>query len=93
MTDEFIHWPKPYLLLLATWDEIISWMIDILMKNHLISGSFKCNIVNLHSPNFLQEMTNYVELTFSVGTTIQYHGLQLVLSKTIRIGNTKYHMQ
>ena len=30
--DEFIHWPKPYLLLSATCDEILSWMIEIWMK-------------------------------------------------------------
>ena len=37
--DEFIHWPKPYLLLLATCDEILSWMIKIWMKNHSVSDN------------------------------------------------------
>ena len=45
-------------------------MIEILMKNHLISGIFNCNIWNLQSPENLQEMTNYVGLKFSVGDTI-----------------------
>ena len=39
-----IHCPKAYLLLSATWDEILSWMIEILMKNHWVSESI-CNIV------------------------------------------------
>jgi hypothetical protein len=29
MMYEFIHWPKPYLHLSATCDEILSWMIKI----------------------------------------------------------------
>jgi hypothetical protein len=28
--DEFIHWPKPYILVAATCDEALSQMIDIL---------------------------------------------------------------
>jgi hypothetical protein len=28
MMDEFIHCPKPYLLLSATCDEIVSWTMD-----------------------------------------------------------------
>ena len=44
--DEIIHWPKAYLLLLSTSDEILSWMIEIWMKDHLVSDS-KCNTVNL----------------------------------------------
>ena len=46
MMDEFIHSPKLYLLLLATCDEILSWMIEIWMKNHLVSDS-NCNTGNL----------------------------------------------
>ena len=46
MMDEFICWPKPYLLLLATFDEILPWTIEIQMKNHLLSDS-NCNTVNL----------------------------------------------
>jgi hypothetical protein len=44
MMDEFNHWPKPYLLLSATYDGILSWMIEIWMKNQLVSDSI-CNIV------------------------------------------------
>jgi hypothetical protein len=36
MMDEFIHWPKPYLLLSATCDELLSWTIEIWMKNHFV---------------------------------------------------------
>jgi hypothetical protein len=46
MMDKFIHWPKPYLLWSATCDEILSWMIEIWMKNHLVSDS-NWNTVNL----------------------------------------------
>ena len=42
--DEFIHWPKPYLLLAATCDEILSWMIEIWMTNPLVSDS-ACNTI------------------------------------------------
>ena len=43
---EFIHWPKPYLLLSAC-DETLSWMIENWMKNYLTSDNF-CNIVDLY---------------------------------------------
>ena len=43
---EFIHWPKPYLLLSATCDEILSWVIENWMQNHLVSD-INYNIVNL----------------------------------------------
>ena len=74
-------------LLLATCDEILSWMIEIWMKNVLVSGS-NCNIVILLSSKNLQGMRNNIGLTYRVGDT--YYSLQLVLSKTIRIGDTKY---
>ena len=49
--DEFIHWPKPYLLLSTTCDEILSRMIEIWMKNHLVSDSdYNYNTINLQSP-------------------------------------------
>ena len=73
--DEYIHWPKPYLLLSATCDEMLSWMINIWMKNYLVRDS-NCNTANLHSPppkkkqKTKQGMTNNVGLTFSVGDTI-----------------------
>jgi hypothetical protein len=46
MVDEFIHWPKPYILLSATCDEILSRVITIWMKTHLVSDN-NCNTVNL----------------------------------------------
>ena len=39
MMDEFIHWPKPYRLLSATCDAILSLMIEKGVENHLISGN------------------------------------------------------
>ena len=50
MLDEFIHWLKPYLLLSATSDEILSWMIEFWLKHHSISNN-NCNTANLWSPN------------------------------------------
>jgi hypothetical protein len=49
MMDEFIHWPKPYLLSPATYDETLSWMLEIWMKNHPVCDS-NCNTINLLSP-------------------------------------------
>ena len=49
MMDVFIRWPKPSLLLSATSDEILLWMIEIWMKHHFLSDS-NCNTVNLYSP-------------------------------------------
>ena len=67
---------------------MLSWMIEIWMKNHLVSDSNR-NTVNLCNPwKYWQGMINNVGLTFSVVTL--HLGLQLVLSKTIRIGDTKY---
>ena len=47
--DEFNHWPKLCLLLLGTCDEMLSWVIEIWMKDHLVSDS-NYNIVNLQFP-------------------------------------------
>ena len=62
MMDEIIHWPKPYLLLLAAHDEILSWMIEIWMTNHLVRDN-NYNIVNP------KEMTivNYKEWQIMLG--------------------------
>ena len=46
MMDEFICWPKPYLVMLATRDKILLWVLEIWMKNHLVSDSVR-NTVNL----------------------------------------------
>ena len=91
--DEFIHWPKPYLHLSATCDEILSWMIEIWTKNHFVSDNNCNSTVNPKCPKNLQGVTNNVGLTFSVGLVTPYHGLQSVLSKTIRINDTTYHIQ
>ena len=64
--DEFILWPKPYLLLSTTCDAILSWMIGIWMKNHLVSDS-NCKTSTYNSPKKLQGMTNNIGLTISVG--------------------------
>ena len=69
MMDEFIQWRKPYLLLSATCDEILSWMIECWMKNHLVSDS-NYNIVNLQFPQKITRIANNVGLTYSVGDTI-----------------------
>ena len=76
MMDVFIHWSKPYRLLSTTCDEILSWIIGMWMKNHLVSGS-NCNTVNLKSLNLLQGMTNNVGLAFSVGDTILWCTLSI----------------
>ena len=68
-TDEIVHWPEPCLLLSSTCNEILSWMMEFWIRNHLVSGS-NCNTVNLQSfPNFLHGLTNNVRLSFSVGDT------------------------
>ena len=61
--DEFIHCPKPYLLLLATCDEILPWMIELWMRIDLVRD-IDYNTINLRSSRTLQRMTN------SVGDTI-----------------------
>ena len=71
MMDELIHWPKPYLLLSATFDELLSWKIENWMKIHLVRDS-NCNTVNLYSPQKIQRMTNNIGSTFSVGDTIPW---------------------
>jgi hypothetical protein len=46
MMGKFIYWPKPYLLLLATCDELVSWLFEIWMSYHLVSDSNR-NTINL----------------------------------------------
>jgi hypothetical protein len=70
MVDEFIHWPKPYLLLSATCDELLSWMIEIWINNHLVQQLTVIATLEIYSlPENLQGMINIVGLTFSVGDT------------------------
>ena len=40
---------KPSFLLSTTRDEMLSWMIEIWTKHHLVSDG-NCNVVNLESP-------------------------------------------
>jgi hypothetical protein len=47
--DEFIHWPKPHLLLSTTCDETLSWMMEIWIKYHLVSDN-NCKTVNMYPP-------------------------------------------
>jgi hypothetical protein len=78
--DAFIHWSKPYLLLSATYDETLSWMIEIWMKNYLVSDN-DCNNISLKSPP--QEKKNYKECQLMLSSHLVlvtlYCGLQLVL--------------
>ena len=85
MMDEFIRWPKPYLLFSPTCDEILSWMIEILISdsNH--------NTVNLLTPKFFTRNDKKCWVNILVLVTL-HHILQLVSSKTIRIGDTGYHI-
>ena len=46
MKDEFMYWPKPYFLFRTMYDEILSWMIEIWMKIHLVHDN-NCNTINL----------------------------------------------
>ena len=71
MIDEFIHWPTPYLLLSRACDEILEWMIEFWMENHM-GSNIDYNIVNPYPPpkKKVQGMTNNVGLKFSVGDTI-----------------------
>jgi hypothetical protein len=57
MMDEFVHWPKPYLLLSTTCDEMLSWMIENWMKNHLVISDNDCHTGIYNPPKLLQGMT------------------------------------
>jgi hypothetical protein len=59
---------KTHLLLSVACDEILSWIIEIWMKNHLVNDN-NCNTVNLESSKKLR-VTNNVALTFSVSDTV-----------------------
>jgi hypothetical protein len=76
--DEFIRWPKPYLLLSATCDEILSWVIEIWIENHLVNDN-NCNTENFIIPKILPRMANNVESTFSVGDTIWQFDISIEL--------------
>jgi hypothetical protein len=51
---EFIHWPKSYLLLSITCEEILSWMIEFGMKHHLVCQKIKIRrIAKKNGNNFV----------------------------------------
>ena len=72
MMDEFMHWPKPYLLLSATFDEILSWKIEIWIKKSLGKWQYLQHYKSITPPPRLQEMTNSIGLTFNVGDNIPW---------------------
>ena len=63
---------------------------EVWMRNHLGSDN-KCNIILSTMTKVLQGMTNDVGLHL-VSATPHLSNLQLVLSKTCRIGDTKYNI-
>ena len=71
MTDEFIHWPNPHLLLSATCDEILSWTTKFFMKHYLVSN-YIATLYFYNPPNVLQGSTYNVGIAVSVGVT-RYH--------------------
>ena len=48
--DNFIHWPKPHLLLSATCDAKVSSMTEIWMKHCHLASDSNYNTINLSSP-------------------------------------------
>jgi hypothetical protein len=60
--DEFIHMPKAYLLLSTTFDEILSWIIEIWMKMPLVSDNNGNTVNSIIPQKNLQRMTNDVGL-------------------------------
>ena len=71
-------------------NKLYSCMIEIWMKNHLVSDS-TCNIIKSIMPNYVKEWQLMLGLHL-VLVTPPVGGLQLVLSKTYRIGETKYNI-
>ena len=62
---------KPYLLVSATCDEILSYMIENWMKIPLVSDSY-INTVSLQSLQKITGITSHVGTTFSVHDTIPW---------------------
>ena len=79
---------KPCLLLSATCDGILSWMIEIWMKIYLVSKS-SCNTATLRLSKKFTRNDKQCWVKHLVLVTL-YRGLQSILSKTIRIGDTQY---
>jgi hypothetical protein len=82
MMNNFIHWLKPPFLVNYSFR---GWNLD----ENLLGGGSNCNIVN-HNPQ-----KNHKEWQLMLGwhlvSVTVHHNLQLVLSETLRIGDTTYH--
>ena len=83
MMDESIHCPKPYRLLSPTWDEILSWVVETWMKNHLVSDGIV--IYNTYFILFYKEWLNNVGLTFSVDDTISWLTISFEPTKRLEL--------
>ena len=69
------------LALSTTCDEILSWMIESWMNNHLVIDNY-CNTVNLQSPQIKKRKRvarneNEVGLTFRVGDLILWFTIKI----------------
>ena len=82
-------WGHPSLI--STCDERLSWMIKNWIKKQLVSDN-NCNIVNLYSPILCINKELHIMWGEHLASVTLYRSSQLVLSKTIRIGDTKYHI-
>ena len=87
--NEFVRWPKLYLLLSATCDETVmdDWDLDAksLSKWQQFQHCKSIILKKIYKKWQIMLGQHLVLVTL-------YHGLQLVLSKAIRIGDTKYHI-
>ena len=90
MDDEWVYplaKTLPSLVNNLWWNIVMDdWNLD---ENHLVSDN-NWNIVNLWSPNIYKEWEIMLGLHLVLVTL--YHGLQLVLSKTIQNGDIKNHI-
>ena len=87
MMDEFIHWPKPYLSLISNlWCNIAmdDWNLDEKSpgKGHQLQHHKSITLPKIYKEWQIMLGQHLVLVTL-------HHGLQLVLSKTIRIADTK----
>ena len=87
---EFIHWPKPYLLLSETCDELLSWMIEIWMKIYFVSD-YNCNTESRNPQMFYKDQQ--IMLVQHLVLVTLHCILQIVMSMTIRIFDTIYHTE
>ena len=76
--------------LVSNYDEILSWMIEIRMKNNLVSDNCRNTLKNIIPWKFYNEWQ--IMLGQHLVLVTLHRGLRLVLSKTIRIGDIEYHI-